>query len=413
MKGKLIVIRHGEAESNRDGYAAGWLDARLTPKGLEQARKAGENLKKRGIKFDIAFTSKLSRATDTLDIILKSMGQSGIPVIRSEELNERYQGSWEGKKKSDLAKMYGGEDKLKVLKREYEFRPPAGEDGRKAETFEEVKRRVSRFYEGSVARHLDRGKTVLMVIHNGSMRGLVSHLEELGEEETMELDFENAEPYTLEEGYDMIRESENRNSKFELPPLPYPAGHLEPVIDSETMEIHHGKHHRGYVDKLNEALEKHPELRSRKIEDLLSGIDSLPEDVRQAVRDNGGGHFNHTLFWNVMTSEREYSPPSKALAEMIDSSFGSMDGFKREFSEAAKKRFGSGWAWLIQLKDGGLRVTSTANQDTPLKEGKPILGLDVWEHAYYLKYRNKRQDYVEGFFRIIDWKGVERNLGKR
>lgn len=198
MKGRLIIVRHGEAESNRDGYAAGWMDAKLTPKGLEQARAAGEKLRRKGIKVDIAFTSKLSRASDTLDIMLKTMGQSGIPVIRSEELNERYQGSWEGVKKAEIAKNHGGEEKLKVLKREYKFRPPAGKDGKKAETFEEVKRRVSRFYEGSISRHVEKGKTVLLVIHNGSMRGLVSHLDKLGESETMELDFENADPYVYD-----------------------------------------------------------------------------------------------------------------------------------------------------------------------------------------------------------------------
>lgn len=210
-----------------------------------------------------------------------------------------------------------------------------------------------------------------------------------------------------------IRFSESYSGKFKLDPLPYAFNHLEPIIDSKTMEIHHGKHHQAYVDKLNEALEKHPGLRSRSIEDLLADKGSIPEDIRDAVVNNGGGHFNHSLFWKTLTSERDYLPPSDELSGRIDESFGSLERFKKDFAEAAKSRFGSGWAWLVLLDNGELKITSTANQDSPLGEGRPILGLDVWEHAYYLKYQSKRADYVENFFKIINWKKVEENLSRK
>src|SRR5690606_6597066 len=178
----------------------------------------------------------------------------------------------------------------------------------------------------------------------------------------------------------------------QLPPLPYPYNALEPHIDEQTMRIHHDKHHDTYVTKLNQALEGHPELQSKSIEDLLRGIDSVPESIRTAVRNNGGGHANHSLFWEIM-SPNGGGAPSGALAAAINSAFGSFEKFKEEFTQAAANRFGSGWAWLVVDKDGKLAVTSTPNQDSPLMEGKtPILGLDVWEHAYYLKYQNRRPE---------------------
>jgi superoxide dismutase, Fe-Mn family len=198
--------------------------------------------------------------------------------------------------------------------------------------------------------------------------------------------------------------------KFELAPLPYPSTFLEPIIDAKTMEIHHGKHHQAYVTNLNAALEKYPTLPPVSIEDLLTNLNQLPADIQTAVRNNGGGHFNHTLFWNILTSEKNYLPPSEALMQLIVRDFESFDKFKDLFSQAAKTRFGSGWAWLIVDPQGKLKVTSTPNQDVPFQEGKPILGLDVWEHAYYLTYQNRRPDYVTNFFKIINWKKVEENL---
>jgi Fe-Mn family superoxide dismutase len=195
--------------------------------------------------------------------------------------------------------------------------------------------------------------------------------------------------------------------KFTLPELPYAHKALEPIIDETTMKTHHGKHHKGYVDKLNEALAKHPELPEQSIEELLLNLDKLPEDIQTDIRNNGGGHFNHSLFWKVLTPADKFVPPSKELMEVIKQDFGSFDKFKEQFSEAAKKQFGSGWAWLIIDKDGKLKVTSTPNQDTPLAEGVPLLGLDVWEHAYYLNYLNRRPDYIEAFFSIVNWEVVE------
>ncbi|MYG82264.1 MAG: superoxide dismutase, partial [Candidatus Dadabacteria bacterium] len=180
----------------------------------------------------------------------------------------------------------------------------------------------------------------------------------------------------------------------ELPDLPYDHDALEPHIDTETMRIHHSKHHQGYVNNLNAALEKHPELAEKSLEELLSDLDSVPEDIRTAVRNNGGGHANHSLFWPCM-APGSGGTPSGELADAIDSTFGSFDAFVEMFSKAAATRFGSGWAWLCVDGNGGLMVTSTANQDNPVSDGlKPILGLDVWEHAYYLNYQNRRPDYV-------------------
>jgi superoxide dismutase, Fe-Mn family len=195
--------------------------------------------------------------------------------------------------------------------------------------------------------------------------------------------------------------------KFTLPKLPYETKALEPFIDEVTMKTHHGKHHQAYIDKLNEALDKHPELSEQSIEELLLNLNNLPEDIKTDIQNNGGGHFNHSLFWKILTPASEFVPPSEELMEVIKQDFGSFEKFKEQFTEAAKKQFGSGWAWLIIDKDGKLKVISTPNQDTPLLEGVPILGLDVWEHAYYLNYLNRRPDYIEAFFSIVNWKVVE------
>ncbi|MDQ0340400.1 Fe-Mn family superoxide dismutase [Caldalkalibacillus uzonensis] len=193
--------------------------------------------------------------------------------------------------------------------------------------------------------------------------------------------------------------------KHELPALPYPTNALEPHIDAQTMEIHHGRHHNTYVTKLNEALEGHAELQEKSVEELIKNLDAVPESILTAVRNNGGGHANHTLFWQIM-SPNGGGEPSGELAEAINKKFGSFEKFKEEFTQAALNRFGSGWAWLV-VNNGELEVTSTPNQDNPLMEGKtPILGVDVWEHAYYLKYQNKRPDYVNAFFNVINWEEV-------
>ncbi|MBX5435657.1 MAG: superoxide dismutase [Alicyclobacillaceae bacterium] len=195
----------------------------------------------------------------------------------------------------------------------------------------------------------------------------------------------------------------------QLPPLPYAYNALEPYIDELTMQIHHDRHHGTYVNNLNAALEGHPDLQAKSIEDLLKDINSVPESIRTAVRNNGGGHANHTLFWEIM-SPNGGGQPSGALADAINSTFGSFDKFKEEFTKAAIGRFGSGWAWLV-VDGGKLSVISTPNQDNPLMEGKtPIFGLDVWEHAYYLKYQNKRPDYVAAFWNVVNWAEVERRF---
>ncbi len=192
---------------------------------------------------------------------------------------------------------------------------------------------------------------------------------------------------------------------FELPPLPYDYTALEPHIDEQTMRLHHDKHHQTYVNNLNAALEQAPDWQNRSIEDILRNINSLPEGALTAVRNNGGGHHNHTLFWEIM-GPNGGGQPTGELAEAINSTFGSFDAFKEQFAKAATTRFGSGWAWL--LADGGrLEITSTQNQDSPLMEGRtPILGLDVWEHAYYLKYQNRRPDYISAWWNTINWEAV-------
>lgn len=196
---------------------------------------------------------------------------------------------------------------------------------------------------------------------------------------------------------------------FQTPPLPYAFDALEPHIDAQTMEIHHDRHHAGYTSKLNAALEGHDALASKSVEDILRDIDSVPESIRTAVRNNGGGHVNHALFWTVM-SPNGGGTPSGELANAINSTFGSFDAFKEQFTTAAGTRFGSGWAWLVVDGDGKLQVYSTANQDSPYMQGHtPILGLDVWEHAYYLKYQNKRPEYISAFWNVVDWNTVNEN----
>jgi Fe-Mn family superoxide dismutase len=195
---------------------------------------------------------------------------------------------------------------------------------------------------------------------------------------------------------------------FETPDLPYAYNALEPHIDEATMKVHHDKHHVGYTTKLNNAV-KGTEYENMAAEDLLKKLSSLPESIRTAVRNNGGGHVNHALFWTIMSPQGGGSP-SGALSQAIDAAFGSFDAFKEQFDAAAKGRFGSGWAWLV-VNNGKLEITSTPNQDNPITEGKtPILGLDVWEHAYYLKYQNRRPDYIQAFFNVVNWEQVARNF---
>jgi Fe-Mn family superoxide dismutase len=194
---------------------------------------------------------------------------------------------------------------------------------------------------------------------------------------------------------------------FKLPPLPYAYDALEPHIDARTMEIHYTKHHQAYIDNANAALEKHPELANKSVEELLGNLNAVPEDIRMVIRNHGGGHANHALFWTVL--KKDGGKPAGDLAGAIDQTFGGFDAFKAQFESAAKTRFGSGWAWLSVKKDGTLVVASTPNQDSPLSDGvTPILGLDVWEHAYYLKYQNRRPDYVAAFWNVVHWEEVAR-----
>lgn len=194
---------------------------------------------------------------------------------------------------------------------------------------------------------------------------------------------------------------------YTLPDLPYDYDALEPHIDTETMHLHHDKHHATYVSNANAALEKHPELAEKSVEELLAEIDSVPEDVQTALRNNAGGHANHSLFWEVL-SPNGGGEPTGAIKTAIDEAFGSFDAFKEKFAAAATTRFGSGWAWLV-VTDGKLEVTSTPNQDSPLMEGKtPVLGLDVWEHAYYLNFKNVRPNYISAFWNIVNWDEVNK-----
>ena len=194
-----------------------------------------------------------------------------------------------------------------------------------------------------------------------------------------------------------------------LPPLPYDAAALEPHIDAQTMQIHHGKHHAAYVNNLNAALEKAPELAGKSAEDLIKQLGSVPEAIRTAVRNNGGGHVNHTMFWQIM-GPNAGGAPSGAIADAITSSFGSFDKLKEELKKAAVGRFGSGWAWVID-NGGKLAVESSANQDSPLMEGKKVVfGVDVWEHAYYLKYQNRRPDYIDAWWNVVNWNEINKRL---
>ncbi|HSA57577.1 MAG TPA: superoxide dismutase [Gemmatimonadaceae bacterium] len=197
-----------------------------------------------------------------------------------------------------------------------------------------------------------------------------------------------------------------------LPALPYAFDALEPHIDAQTMQIHHGKHHQAYVNNLNAALDKQPDLHQKSLDDLLGGLNSVPEGIRTAVRNNGGGHWNHTMFWQIMGPKAGGEPGGK-LADAIKSSFGDFTKFREQFAAAAAGRFGSGWAWLV--RDGGkLSITSTPNQDNPLMDGRKasdiLLGLDVWEHAYYLKYQNRRPDYVTAWWNVVNWREVEKRF---
>jgi superoxide dismutase, Fe-Mn family len=198
---------------------------------------------------------------------------------------------------------------------------------------------------------------------------------------------------------------------FTLPPLPYPSDSLEPHIDKLTMEIHHDKHHGTYVANLNKALESAPDLQNKTIEELLANnLAIAPESIKTAVRNNGGGHVNHSLFWNLLSSKGG-GAPSGDIQSVINSNFGSFDGFKEKFTAAATGRFGSGWAWLVKDSAGKFEIYSTANQDSPIMEGKkPILGLDVWEHAYYLKYQNRRPEYIGAWWNIVNWDEINRQL---
>jgi Fe-Mn family superoxide dismutase len=198
---------------------------------------------------------------------------------------------------------------------------------------------------------------------------------------------------------------------FEVPPLPYDYAALEPHIDEQTMRLHHDKHHATYVTNLNNALQSEPSLQEQSIEQLLQNIDSVPESIRTAVRNNGGGHANHTMFWEIMQPNGG-GQPTGPIAEAINSTFGGFDAFKEQFAKAATTRFGSGWAWLV-ANGGNLEITSTQNQDSPLMEGRtPILGLDVWEHAYYLKYQNRRPEYITAWWNTINWDAVNERFSQ-
>ncbi|MDP3974860.1 MAG: superoxide dismutase [Candidatus Jorgensenbacteria bacterium] len=198
--------------------------------------------------------------------------------------------------------------------------------------------------------------------------------------------------------------------KYTLPPLPYAYDALEPFIDARTMEIHHTKHHAAYVEKLNAALGKHPEVAETPLEALLSDLTKVPEDIRTAVRNHGGGHLNHSMFWTMMASQGVLPPAP--LVKALENTFGSMEKFKGLFANVALGHFGSGWAWLTLSKVEGLAIITTPNQDSPLMQGfAPLLGLDVWEHAYYLKYQNKRADYIENWWNIVNWGEVEKRYG--
>jgi Fe-Mn family superoxide dismutase len=197
---------------------------------------------------------------------------------------------------------------------------------------------------------------------------------------------------------------------FTVPDLPYAYDALEPTIDKETMTLHHDKHHAAYVNNLNAAIEKHPELGSKSAEELIKNLNAVPEDIRPAVRNNGGGHVNHSMFWTIMAPNAG-GAPSGALADAIKSTFGDLETFKTQFNDAGVKQFGSGWAWLVLTADGKLQITSTPNQDNPMSAGQyPVMGNDVWEHAYYLKYQNRRADYLNAWWNVVDWDAITRRF---
>ncbi len=197
---------------------------------------------------------------------------------------------------------------------------------------------------------------------------------------------------------------------FELKPLPYAYDALEPYIDATTMQIHHDKHHAAYVNNLNAAIEKYSDLQSKSVEELVTSLDQVPEDVRAAVRNNAGGHVNHTMFWEIMGGNGN-GAPTGAISEAINNAFGSFDAFKQQFNDAGTKRFGSGWVWLVRSHQGDLKVISTPNQDSPLTEGHtPIMGNDVWEHAYYLKYQNRRPEYLNAWWNVLNWEEINRRF---
>lgn len=203
------------------------------------------------------------------------------------------------------------------------------------------------------------------------------------------------------------------DSQFELKPLPYAYDALEPYIDKETMMLHHDKHEKAYIDNLNKALSKYPELFKKGIEGILRDLDSIPEDIRETVKNNAGGVYNHEFFWSIMSPEKNQSP-SGELLKAINRDFESFDNFKGKFKDAALGRFGSGWAFLVKDKDGKLSIISTANQDSPISQGlTPILGIDVWEHAYYLKYQNRRGDYIDNWWNVVNWKQAENNYSDK
>jgi superoxide dismutase, Fe-Mn family len=198
----------------------------------------------------------------------------------------------------------------------------------------------------------------------------------------------------------------------EVPALPYAYNALEPYIDEQTMHLHHDKHHAAYVSKLNAAIEKHPELGSKSPEDLLRNLNAVPEDVRTAVRNNGGGHVNHTMFWQIM-GPKKGGNPTGAIGDAITKTFGSFDAFKEKFETAGANQFGSGWVWLVRTKSGEIKVTSTPNQDNPMSNGEfPIMGNDVWEHAYYLKYQNRRPDYLKAWWNVVNWDEINKRLSQ-
>jgi superoxide dismutase, Fe-Mn family len=200
--------------------------------------------------------------------------------------------------------------------------------------------------------------------------------------------------------------TQNQAGEFIVPPLPYAYDALSASIDSQTMMLHHDKHHAAYVKNLNEAIAMHPDLKGTPVDKLLRDLERLPKDIQTTVRNNGGGHANHTLFWSIMTPNSS-GQPTGAIAQAINKTFGSFDAFKEAFNTAGTQRFGSGWAWLVLTQEGTLKVTSTANQDSPLLEGSyPILGNDLWEHAYYLKYQNRRADYLKAWWNVVNWEAV-------